>query len=194
MLLLLDNFEQVMAAADGVAALLQPCPQLKVLVTSREALRVRGEQSARRPSLSRADGSAAVGRSELAEYEAVRLFVERAREARPAFALTDDNAAGGGRDLRPARRPAAGDRARGRAADAVLGRGAARPAAQPARAAARRRRATCLSASGRCAARSSGATSCSTTTSERVFRLLSRVRAGAHRRGRGSRSRLDAAG
>jgi predicted ATPase/class 3 adenylate cyclase len=79
MLLLLDNFEQVMAAADGVAELLQQCSELKVLVTSREALRVRGEHLLAVPPL--------------ADDEAVGLFVERAREARPDFALTDDNAA-----------------------------------------------------------------------------------------------------
>jgi predicted ATPase/class 3 adenylate cyclase len=79
MLLLLDNFEQVMAAADGVADLLQQCSLLKVLVTSREALRVRGEHLLAVPPL--------------ADDEAVRFFVERAREARPGFALTDDNAA-----------------------------------------------------------------------------------------------------
>ena len=79
MLLLLDNFEQVMAAADGVADLLQECSELKVLLTSREALRVRGEHLLAVPPL--------------ADDEAVRLFVERAREARPGFALTDENAA-----------------------------------------------------------------------------------------------------
>src|SRR5215207_11399348 len=79
MLLVLDNFEQVMAAADGVAELLQGCAEVKVVVTSREALRVRGEHVLAVPPLS--------------EYEAVRLFVERAREARPDFALADENAA-----------------------------------------------------------------------------------------------------
>ena len=79
MLLLLDNFEQVMDAVDRVADLLQQCSQLKILVTSREALSVRGEHLLAVPPLSVPDG--------------VQLFVERAREARPGFALTDDNAA-----------------------------------------------------------------------------------------------------
>jgi predicted ATPase/class 3 adenylate cyclase len=92
MLLLLDNFEQVMAAADGVAELLQHCADLKVLVTSREALRVRGEHLLAVPPLSLPDGTAAQTSAEIvAASEAVRLFVERAREAQPSFALTDDN-------------------------------------------------------------------------------------------------------
>jgi predicted ATPase len=93
MLLVLDNFEQVMDAADGVADLLQQCAELKVLVTSREALRVRGEHLLAVPPLSLPNGSAQTSAEIVAEYEAVRLFVERAREARPSFALTDDNAA-----------------------------------------------------------------------------------------------------
>jgi predicted ATPase/class 3 adenylate cyclase len=93
MLLLLDNFEQVMDAADGVADLLQQCADVKVLVTSREALRVRGEHLLAVPPLSLPNGSAQTSAEIVAEFEAVRLFVERAREARPSFALTDDNAA-----------------------------------------------------------------------------------------------------
>jgi predicted ATPase len=94
MLLLLDNFEHVMDAADGVADLLQQCSELKVLVTSREALRVRGEHLMAVPPLSLPDGGGPQASAEMvAEYEAVRLFVERAREARPSFVLTDENAA-----------------------------------------------------------------------------------------------------
>ncbi len=94
MLLVLDNLEQVMEAADGIADLLQHCRDLKVLVTSREALRVRGEHLLVVPPLSLPSGDAAeTSATAVAEYEAVRLFVERAREAQPTFALTDDNAA-----------------------------------------------------------------------------------------------------
>jgi predicted ATPase/class 3 adenylate cyclase len=94
MLLLLDNFEQVMDAADGVADLLRHCADLKVLVTSREALRVRGEHLLAVPPMSLPNGSGAQMSAEMvAEYEAVRLFVERAREARASFTLTNDNAA-----------------------------------------------------------------------------------------------------
>jgi predicted ATPase/class 3 adenylate cyclase len=93
MLLVVDNFEQVMDAADSVADLLQQCSQLKVLVTSREALSVRGEHLLAVPPLSAPDsGAPRMSAENVAEYEAVRLFVERAREAHPDFALTDDNA------------------------------------------------------------------------------------------------------
>jgi predicted ATPase/class 3 adenylate cyclase len=94
MLLLLDNFEQIMGAAEGVADLLQRCAALKVLVTSREALRVRGEHLLAVPPLSVPTvADAQISAEVVAASEAVRLFLERAREARPTFQLTDDNAA-----------------------------------------------------------------------------------------------------
>jgi len=93
MLLLLDNFEQVMEAAEGVAELLRRCSELKVLLTSREALRVRGEHLLAVPPLSLPKVDAGPVSAEVVSgSEAVRLFLERAREARPAFALTDENA------------------------------------------------------------------------------------------------------
>jgi predicted ATPase/class 3 adenylate cyclase len=93
-LLILDNFEHVTAAAPSVAQLLNDCPRLKLIVTSREALRVRGEQLFSVPPLSLpsvAPGAASV--EQLARCEATQLFVERARAVRPDFQLTDDNAA-----------------------------------------------------------------------------------------------------
>ena len=94
LLLLLDNFEQVVQAADDVADLLQHCPKLKVLVTSREALRLRGEQLFAVAPLSVPDrGVARATAEEVSRSAAVRLFVERAQQARPSFVLTDDNAA-----------------------------------------------------------------------------------------------------
>ena len=93
MLLLLDNFEQVMAAAEGVADLLQRCAELKVLVTSREALRVRGEHLLAVPPLSLPAVAGRVSAEDVAASEAVRLFLERARQAQPGFLLTDENAA-----------------------------------------------------------------------------------------------------
>ena len=93
MLLVLDNFEQVMSAADDLATLLAQCPHLKVLVTSREALRIRGEQLFTVAPLSLpAIGAEGISADEASTYEAVRLFIERAREAEPRFELTDANA------------------------------------------------------------------------------------------------------
>jgi predicted ATPase/class 3 adenylate cyclase len=93
MLLVLDNFEQVMPAADALATLLARCAQLKVMVTSREALRIRGEQLFTVGPLSLPDVAAQrLTAEDASSYEAVRLFVERAREAEPGFALTDENA------------------------------------------------------------------------------------------------------
>ncbi len=93
LLVVLDNFEQVMAAADDVAELLRLCPHLRVIVTSRESLRVRGEQLIEVTPLSFPDGPHHPSAADLARFEAVRLFVERASEARSDFSLTDDNAA-----------------------------------------------------------------------------------------------------
>jgi predicted ATPase/class 3 adenylate cyclase len=93
-LLILDNFEQVTAAAPTVAQLLQDCPTLKVLVTSREALHLSGEHLFAVPPLSMPDPSRGRPSAEqLSAYEAIQLFVERAQAVKPDFRLTDDNAA-----------------------------------------------------------------------------------------------------
>jgi predicted ATPase/class 3 adenylate cyclase len=93
LLLLLDNFEQVLPAASVVADLLAACYGLAVLATSREPLRLRGEQEyAVDPlALPGADRAATIGTA-LAS-PAVALFVQRARAIRSDFALTDENAA-----------------------------------------------------------------------------------------------------
>jgi predicted ATPase len=91
MLLVLDNFEQVTAAAVGLSELLQHAPELKIMVTSRETLRVRAEHVYPVPPLALPhpkDPAAAI-----AESEAVQLFTERARAVRPGFSVRDDNAA-----------------------------------------------------------------------------------------------------
>lgn len=90
MLIVLDNFEQVLAAAPVVAELLQRAPRLHMLITSRVALRVRGEREWRIDPLSLAPDGA--GLAALAEASAVRLFIDRVRDVRPGFELTDDNA------------------------------------------------------------------------------------------------------
>jgi predicted ATPase/class 3 adenylate cyclase len=93
-LLVLDNFEQVTVAAPTLVGLLADCPGLKVLVTSRQALRVRGEHVVAVPPLSLpAAASGATSADELSQFEAIQLFVERARGVRTDFRLTDDNAA-----------------------------------------------------------------------------------------------------
>jgi predicted ATPase/class 3 adenylate cyclase len=92
-LLVLDNFEQVTAAAPTAAQLLHGCPRLKLLVTSREALHVRGEHLLEVPPLALPSGAPRQASAQLLRYEAVQLFVERSRAVRPDFRLTDDNAA-----------------------------------------------------------------------------------------------------
>jgi predicted ATPase/DNA-binding CsgD family transcriptional regulator len=92
LLLVLDNLEQVLAAAPDVAALLAACPDLTVLATSRDGLRVSGEREFAVPPLALSPGPAP-SLASLAGAEAVRLFVERARAVRPDFALDDGNAA-----------------------------------------------------------------------------------------------------
>jgi predicted ATPase/class 3 adenylate cyclase len=92
-LLVLDNFEQVMVAAPVLLELLADCSGLKLLVTSRQALRVRGENVVSVPPLSLpAEAAGATSAIELSQFEAIQLFVERARSVRSDFRLTDDNA------------------------------------------------------------------------------------------------------
>jgi len=93
LLLALDNFEQVAAAAPLVAALSAECSRLTVLVTSRMALRVRVEQRFRVPPLGTPDPTGDPTLDEVADSAAVRLFAERARAARSDFAVGSGNAA-----------------------------------------------------------------------------------------------------
>jgi predicted ATPase/class 3 adenylate cyclase len=94
LLLVLDNFEQVVAAAGGVEHLLSHAPRLKVLVTSRSVLSVYGEREFPVPPLRLPDPECLPDELEvLSESEAVSLFVDRARATRPDFQLTKENAA-----------------------------------------------------------------------------------------------------
>jgi predicted ATPase/class 3 adenylate cyclase/Tfp pilus assembly protein PilF len=102
LLLALDNFEQVVGAAGEMATLLAASPGLKLLVTSRSRLSLRGEReyplaplplpepAPRRPG--RPGRGPALAPERLAQYAAVALFIERAQAARPDFAVTAANA------------------------------------------------------------------------------------------------------
>lgn len=91
-LVVLDNFEQVIAAASDITRLLDLCPRLKFLVTSRVALHMQGEQEYPVPTLDVPDAAATLSLDELANVEAVKLFVHRAQTVRPQFELTEENA------------------------------------------------------------------------------------------------------
>ena len=92
LLLLLDNFEQVAEAAVEVSALLARCPQLCVLVTSRAALHVQGEQEFAVPPLAIPDPNHLPDLETLSQYEAVALFIARAQAVKPDFQVTNANA------------------------------------------------------------------------------------------------------
>ena len=87
LLLVLDNFEQVVKAAPLLLDLLAACPRLKLLVTSRETLRVRGEREFVVQPLALPDPTHLPDEETLAHYGAVSLFSERAQEVQPAFQL-----------------------------------------------------------------------------------------------------------
>jgi predicted ATPase/DNA-binding XRE family transcriptional regulator/Tfp pilus assembly protein PilF len=91
-LLLLDNFEHVAASAQQLAELLQQCPDLKALVTSRAPLRLRGERVFDLAPLALPPRTSNAPSSQLTQAPAVALLLERAQARDPAFALTDANA------------------------------------------------------------------------------------------------------
>ena len=92
MLLVLDNFEQVVEAAGQVADLLASCPRLKVLVTSREVLHVRAEHEFAVPPLALPDPARLPRLAALARFPSVALFVQRVQAIKPEFRLTTANA------------------------------------------------------------------------------------------------------
>jgi predicted ATPase/class 3 adenylate cyclase len=94
LLLLMDNFEQVLGGAPLVGELLSACPELKVLATSRSVLRVYGEQEYPVPPLElpRPGGGGLPAMEALSQYESVRLFIERAKAAKPDFEVTNESA------------------------------------------------------------------------------------------------------
>ncbi len=93
LLLLLDNFEQVVSAAPLVAELMAACPWLKVLATSRVPLHVRAERQFPVPPLTLPRLQHNADDEALAQYSSIALFVDRAQAIQPDFELTPGNAA-----------------------------------------------------------------------------------------------------
>ena len=91
-LLVLDNFEQLLPAAPVTTELLEASPGLRVLVSSRAVLRVYGEQEFPVPPLALPDLKALPDLATLSQFEAVRLFIERAVAVKPDFQATNENA------------------------------------------------------------------------------------------------------
>jgi predicted ATPase len=92
LLLVLDNFEQILPAAPQLTDLLACCPQLKLLVTSRSTQHVQGEHEFPVPPLAVPDLKQLPEQEALAKYAALTLFLERARALKPDFQLTSANA------------------------------------------------------------------------------------------------------
>ena len=92
LLLVLDNFEQLLDAGPVVSALLAGAPNLKALVTSRAPLHLSGEHEYSVPPLAVPDLDGSEPPATLAAYEAVQLFLERAQAVKPEFELTSENA------------------------------------------------------------------------------------------------------
>ncbi len=91
-LLVLDNFEQVAAAAPDLAEILDACPAVKALVTSRTVLRVYGEHEFSVPPLPVPECDPPLSPGRLLDFPSIALFVQRARAVKPDFALTVQNA------------------------------------------------------------------------------------------------------
>ena len=157
LLLVLDNFEHLLAAALEVVGLVSSCPNLSVLVTSRAPLRVRGERRHLVLPLRLPDRTHTPDVTEVAESPAVELFVEPARESSLLRAHARERT-GSGYDLSAPGRAAAGAGARGGEGESPGARSAAL-AAEPE--AGDRRGGTSQSAKRRCGRRFGGATTCS---------------------------------
>jgi predicted ATPase/transcriptional regulator with XRE-family HTH domain len=93
MLIVLDNFEHIIDAAPLTVELLRSCPNLKIMVTSRESLRVPGEWLYPVPPLTLPDEAQlkSLADQTAADFSALQLFAERARAVRPDFTLTPEN-------------------------------------------------------------------------------------------------------
>ncbi|SFT86952.1 Predicted ATPase [Geodermatophilus amargosae] len=91
LLLVLDNCEHLLAAAPRIAELLSVCPGLRILATSRSRLGVRGERAYPVEPLAVPEAGAATDVDRVSNAPAVQLFLARAQDADPEFALTPDN-------------------------------------------------------------------------------------------------------
>lgn len=89
--MLLDNFEQVASAALLVTELLENCPRLKILVTSRTPLHVRGEKEQPVPTLALPDRKSLPDVERLRQYAAVELFIQRVLDVKPDFTITPES-------------------------------------------------------------------------------------------------------
>ena len=92
LLLVLDNYEQIIETAPLVGDLLSSAPALKVLVTSRQPLMISGEQEYPVPTMEVPDLEHIESIRGISQYESVELFVKRAQSVRPDFEITDGNA------------------------------------------------------------------------------------------------------
>jgi predicted ATPase/class 3 adenylate cyclase len=92
LLLVLDNFEQVIAAAPLISQLLSVCSKLKILITSREALRISGERLYSVPPLALPNRTELPSLDALSKYAAVALFIQRAQAVKPDFRLSEETA------------------------------------------------------------------------------------------------------
>src|SRR6266699_2307137 len=92
MFLLLDNVEQVVTAGVQIVDVLAACPQLKILVTSREVLHVHAEHEFPLPPLALPDPGHLADLAALSHYAAVALFLQRAQAVKPDFQITNANA------------------------------------------------------------------------------------------------------
>ncbi|HQZ81855.1 MAG TPA: tetratricopeptide repeat protein [Pyrinomonadaceae bacterium] len=93
MLLVVDNFEQVSRAASDIERLINADPNLRVLVTSREPLRLRAEYEFAVPPLSLPSEGERLSADGLSKFESIRFFVERAQAVKPEFLLSETNSA-----------------------------------------------------------------------------------------------------
>ena len=117
LLLVVDNFEHVLEAAPEVAGLVETCPNLTVLVTSRAPLRLRGEQEYPVTPLALPASTRSPEPAEVLASPSGRLFFERARAASPAFSIAENNASAVAVDLLAPRWSAPGAGACGRQGD-----------------------------------------------------------------------------